>query len=92
MIQKKYKLGDVAKDINVAANEIIELLQKWDQTPKKAATALSDEELNYIFEFYTQKNEVKSFDSYFALLDQKPEKKAKAVSKPAEKKLSLIHI
>lgn len=62
----KYRVSEVAKDLGEANNKsIIDLLQKYTGESKKAMTALSDEELNIVFEYYTQKNSVKSFDEYF---------------------------
>ena len=62
----KYRVSEVAKDLGEANNKsIIDLLQKYTGESKKAMTALSDEELNIVFEYYTSKNSVKSFDEYF---------------------------
>ncbi len=85
MIQKKYKLSDVARDLNVPAAEITELLLELDTVPKKSTVSLTAQELDFLFEHYTQKNAVKSFDAYFAVLDQKPAKKP-APPKPAPAK------
>ena len=69
----KYKLSDVAKDFNKSNKEIVELLAKYIEGPKKKATnALDDKELNIIFEVLTQENSVESFDEYFT--SQKVEK------------------
>lgn len=83
MIGPKYKLSDVAKDLGVSVGELAELLSKYDNTPKKAATALTETELNHIFEHYTRKHEVKDFNDYFAMQDQKPAP-AEAKSEPAK--------
>ena len=73
-INNKYKLGDVAKDLNVPVKELVDLLSTADNE-KKRTTALSAEELNRVFETYTRKNSVENFDSYFAS-GKKEEKKA----------------
>ena len=87
----KYKAGDVAKDLKVPVKDVLDKLEE-KFSPKKAQTALTEEELNYVFEYYTKKNEVASFAPYFAMANQpKPVKKqspkteAKAEAKPAEK-------
>ncbi len=87
MIQKKYKLSDVAKDLNVSVNELTELLLKCDTTPKKPTVALTDGELDFVFNHYTQKNQVKNFNEYFAVMDQRPAVKApvEAPAAPAPK-------
>ncbi len=62
----KYRVSEVAKDLGEANNKnVIDLLQKYTGETKKSMTALTDEELNIVFEHYTQKNSVKSFDEYF---------------------------
>ena len=62
----KYRVHEVAKDLNVPSKDIITLLGKHFDTPKKHMTALTEEELNVVFEHFTQKNQVESFDVYFA--------------------------
>ena len=62
----KYRVHEVAKDLNVPSKDIIALLGKHFDTPKKHMTALTEEELNVVFEHFTQKNQVESFDAYFA--------------------------
>ncbi len=76
---KKYKVSDLAKDICVSNNEVVQLLANaFGDSGKKPASSLSDEEINYVLEFYTQKTQVTGFEEYFA---------AKTTSKkPAEKK------
>ena len=62
----KYRVSDVAKDFGVAGKEIIELLAKFSETPKKSATALVEEELDIVFEHNTQKYNMDNLDAYFA--------------------------
>ncbi len=73
-MNSKYRVHEVAKDLNVSGNEIIELLAKYFDAPKKHQTALTKEELNVIFEHYTNKNQVKDFNSYFATAANKTKK------------------
>ena len=46
----KYRVSDVAKDFGVPGKAVIELLARFDETPKKSATALQEEELDLVFE------------------------------------------
>ena len=71
----KYRVSDVAKDLGVPGKEIIELLGKYADTPKKSATALTEDELDLVFEYYTQKHQMDSLDDYFAQADKKREEK-----------------
>ena len=86
----KYKVADVAKDLKEPVKDVLDVLgEKFPA--KKAQAALTEEELNFVFEHYTKKHEVTSFAPYFAMAGQpKTEKKAeepapKAEEKPAEK-------
>ena len=62
----KYRVHEVAKDLNVPSKDIIDLLAKHFKEPKKHMTALTEEELNIVFEHFTKKTQVQSFDEYFA--------------------------
>ena len=62
----KYRVHEVAKDLNVPSKEIIDLLQKHFGEVKKHMTALTEEELDVIFEHYTQLKALPNFDAYFA--------------------------
>ncbi|MCI9272925.1 MAG: translation initiation factor IF-2 [Clostridiales bacterium] len=62
----KYRVHEVAKDLNVPSKEIVDLLQKHFGEVKKHMTALNEAELDVIFEHYTQARQLESFDAYFA--------------------------
>ena len=61
----KYKLSDLAKDLKLQPADIIEALSA-DFGQKKAAMSLTPEEVNYVLETFTRRNEVDSFEPYFA--------------------------
>ncbi|MGN0661233.1 MAG: translation initiation factor IF-2 [Oscillospiraceae bacterium] len=82
----KYKVNEVAKDLNINSNEVIELLSKYSDKPKKAQTVLTAEELNIVFDYFTQKNQVDTFDGYFAMQRPKEEPKKPAAEKAEPKK------
>ena len=68
----KYRVHEVAKDLNVPSKDVLELLDGYKADPnRKHMTALSEQELNYVFETYTQKYQVESFNEYFAQAEQK---------------------
>ena len=75
----KYKLNELAKDLKLEASELIECLSAQFGA-KKATSTLTPEEVSYVLELYTQKNQVESFDSYFAY---KPMRKPRAKKAPA---------
>lgn len=81
----KIKVSEIAKDFGKQNKEIIEVLDQYCEGPaKKAATVLSEDELNILFDKITQANSVESFDSYFA--QKKPADKKKEAPKKAPKK------
>ena len=62
----KYRVSDVAKDFGKPNKEIAEILGAYLQAPKSNAQALKEPELDVIFEYLTQKNQVESLDALFA--------------------------
>ena len=93
-LEIKYRVHEVAKDFDQPTNDVIELLEKFGDEKKKSQTALTDDELNLIFEHYTQEHEVENFDAYYASANEKPAEKPaakpapkaeKPATKPAEK-------
>ncbi len=90
----KYRVHEVAKDLGVPSKDVIDLLAKHFKDPKKHMTALTEEELNVVFEHFTKKSQVKNFDEYFASgakrvetpkAEELEEKKESAQTKPAAK-------
>ena len=70
----KYKVSEVAKDLNKPAKQIIDLLAARGGEPKKTASNRDEAELNYIFEHFTRETEEPSLDAY---LDSAPKPKPK---------------
>jgi translation initiation factor IF-2 len=66
----KYRVHEVAKDLEVPSKEVIELLGKYYEEPHKHMTALTEEELSLVFEHYTKERAVENFDAYFATREQ----------------------
>ena len=46
----KYKLSEIAKNLNVPSKEISEVLKNYLNVSKKSAAVLTEQELNVIFE------------------------------------------
>ena len=81
----KYKVSEVAKDLNIPSKDVIEAIKECCGVTKKSGNVLTDQELNVVFEYFTQKNQVENFDKYYASRDSEPEK-AEKVDKPAKAK------
>lgn len=62
----KYRVHEVAKDLNVPNKDVIDTLQKYTGEVKKHMTALDEGELDVVFETFTQKNNMENLDAYFA--------------------------
>ena len=79
----KYKVSDVAKDLNVPAKQIVDLLAQKGGEVKKTGANLTEKEVNLVFEHFTQANAEASLDAY---LDSapKPQPKASEVLKKAD--------
>lgn len=63
----KYRVHEVAKDFGKPNKEVIDLLHDVFGETKKHMTALTEEELDVVFDYFTQQNQVESFDYYFSL-------------------------
>ncbi|MDO4944656.1 MAG: translation initiation factor IF-2 [Ruminococcus sp.] len=85
MKTNKIKLNELAKDLKLSANELIECLAKLDGEQRKTQSALSAQEVSYVFEYFTQNNQVENFNDYFAN-NKKPENEVKAEKPKTEKK------
>ena len=81
----KYRVHEVAKDLNVPNKEVLDILAKYVKEPKKHMTALEENELDIVFDKFTQDHAVKDFDAYFATRNQPKEAPAAGEEKPAAK-------
>jgi len=74
-MQKKIKVLDLAKDLNLDKNKIIDVIAKYGNNAprKKPSSSVSEEEINIVLEHFTQNNQVVSFDTYLASRNNKQE-------------------
>ena len=91
-MDKKYRVNELAKDLNIPVSEITDVVQEYFGVQKKSQASLSEDELSVVLEKYSQSNQVKNFNSYFASAskpktEKKEEKPAEKPAKKAEKKL-----
>ena len=80
----KYKIKDVATDLGVSAKDVIAVLEKHCNVTKKTMASLEESELNVVFDYFTQKNSVNNFDSYFAVRDKAIQKAEQQVKERKE--------
>ncbi len=78
----KYRVHEVAKDFKLPSKDVLQLLDQYKPDPnRKHMTVLEPAELDYVFEHYTQSNQVDSFDEYFSEAEAN---RATAKSQPAQ--------
>ena len=86
----KYRICDVAKDFNVVSKVISQIMTDYVAKPKSHMQALDVPELDIIFEYMTQHNQVDNLADIFKVEApaekpvQQEEKPAEAQEKPAE--------
>ena len=80
---QKYKIRDFAKDFEITAKAVSEILTKYTAAPKSNMQALTEEELNILFNVLTEQNQVESFETLMADVYHE-EPKAEAVPKKKE--------
>jgi len=63
---EKYRVHEVAKDLNVPTKDVVEILTKYATAPKNHMQALTDSELSLVFEYLTQHHPVSGIQVIFA--------------------------
>ena len=75
----KYRVKEVAADFGITPKEVSEIIGKFGEKPKSYTQVLNDSELNVVFDYMTQKNQIQSIEQVFAVKPAAP----KAEQKPA---------
>ncbi len=85
---KKIKISEAAKDLKLSAKELAAFLEEKFGGKKTTSSSMTEEEYNLVLEYYTQQNQVDSFEAYFATRnDPRPvREEAPEEKKPAKKK------
>ncbi len=63
----KYRLKEVAADFGMPPKQIAEVVAKFFEKPKSNTQVLTDEELNVVFDYITQTNQIESLEVVFAV-------------------------
>ena len=83
----KYRIHEVAKDFNTTSKVVSQILTDYATTPKNHMQVLENEELDIIFEYITQHNQVESLAEVFNVApkaEAKPEEKTAKGEKQAK--------
>ncbi|MBQ9737584.1 MAG: translation initiation factor IF-2 [Clostridia bacterium] len=71
----KIKAYEISKGFGVPSKEVVNVLHEYGVSEKNHMSALDEKELDVIFEYYTQKNQVESFEALFVQVEVPEEKK-----------------
>ena len=63
----KYRLKEVAADFGMTPKQISAIMEKFFEKPKSNTQVLTDDELNVIFDYITQTNQIESMEVVFAM-------------------------
>ncbi|MBQ8975647.1 MAG: translation initiation factor IF-2, partial [Oscillospiraceae bacterium] len=77
----KYRVHEVAKDFKLPTKAVTEVLTEYATTPKNHMQALTEEELNIVFDCLTLRNQMQSIEEVYNVPEKPAEKKQK---RPAE--------
>ena len=86
-IEVKQKIKDVADDFKMPAKSLIEIVAKFYDKPKSSSQNLTEEQLNVIFDYITQTNQIESLEQVFAVTqktESAPAAPAQTPAAPAE--------
>ena len=79
---EKYRDHEVAKDFKTTSKEITQILTDYATTPKNHMQVLETPELDVIFEYLTQHNQMESLEDLYKT-PPKPKEKKKKAEEPA---------
>ena len=78
----KYRLKEVATDFGTTPKEIADIISKFYDRPKSNTQVLNDNELNVVFDYMTQKNQIKDIAQVFAVKPAAPKAEAPKAEAP----------
>ena len=77
----KVKAYELSKGFGIPSKEIVKVLHDYGVSTKNHMSALDENELDVIFEYFTQKNQVEDFSVLFAVKEEKQNKNPKNTKK-----------
>ena len=80
----KYRVKEVAADFGVSPKEISEIIGKFGEKPKSNTQVLTDVELNVVFDYMTQNNQIKDLSQIFAVKPTAPKAEPKKEAAPQQ--------
>ncbi len=84
----KIKVSDLAKDLEMSSKELIAFIQENIGVEKKSGASVEETEFDVLFDKLTKANQVKNFETYFAMGADAREKSAAQRKAEKDKKLA----
>lgn len=83
----KYRIHELAKDFGVPSKVIMDILAKYGTIPKNHMQILTDDELNYLFDYLTQENQTADINAVLMAQlkreeEKPPQKKQRTKKRP----------
>ena len=82
----KYRLKEVAADFGMTTKEISAIMEKFFEKPKSNTQVLTEDELNVVFDYITQTNQISSLEVVFAVQPAPKKAEPKKEEAPAAPK------
>ena len=82
-IEVKQKIKDIADDFAMPSKRVIEYVSKFYDKPKSSSQNLTEEQLNVIFDYITQQNQIDSIEQVFAVQKAQPAPAQEPAQEPA---------
>ena len=82
-IEVKQKIKDIADDFAMPSKRVIEYVSKFYDKPKSSSQNLTEEQLNVIFDYITQQNQIDSIEQVFAVQKAQPAPAQEPAPEPA---------
>ena len=80
----KYRLKEVATDFGLKPKDIADVMAKFFEPAKSNTQVLTEEELNVVFDYLTQTNQISSLEAVFAVQPKPKAEEPKAEAPKAE--------
>ena len=82
---EKYRVKEVAADFGMQPKEIAQIMEKFFEKPKSNTQVLTDDELNVVFDYITQTNQIESIEVVFVVAPAPKKEEPKAEGKEEKK-------
>ncbi len=86
MLNPKYKINNLAKDLGVKGKDIIDILEKCGRGSKSTSAVLNQDDFSIVLDRLSLANQISGFNDYMDLKVTIPRKIAKVEPKPEEPK------